>query len=157
MFGRKSKGTCKVYPPFEVMSTILARVWQEFGADDPRAAIYLALAYQEAAPITSFGDYDSHKARLICNALREAMSAAGQKCDAEPSDITRILLEMRNEDIPLDWAIIDDSNYFFHKRQIEEREHIKSELRDIIGLSACDFARDKASDLLETLREAEEQ
>ena len=66
-----------MYPPFEVVSTVLARVWREYGADDPRAAIYFALAYQEAAPITSFGDYDSHKARLICNALREAMSAAG--------------------------------------------------------------------------------
>lgn len=146
-----------MYPPFEVMSTVLARVWQEYGADDPQAAIYFALAYQNAAPITAFGDYDSHKARLICNALREAMSAAGHKCDTEPADVSRVLQEMKNENIPLDWAIIDDSSYFFHKRQIEEREHIKAELRDIIEMSENDAVRDKASDLLETLRDAEEQ
>ena len=62
--------------------------------------------------------------------------------------LRRILLEMKNEDIPLDWAIIDDTNYFFHQQQIEEREYIKSELRDIIELSERDLARDKASDLL---------
>lgn len=145
-----------MYPPFEVVSTMLARVWLEYGADDARAAIFFALAYQNAAPITAFGDYDSHKARLICNALREAMSAAGQKCDAEPADISRILQEMKQEDIPLDWRIIDDSNYFFHQRQIKEREHIKSELGDIVLMSASDVVRDKASNLLETLREAEE-
>lgn len=145
-----------MFPPFEVVSTVLARIWHESGADDPRAAMYFALAYQNSDPITSYGDYDSHKARLICKALRESMRTAGHKCDAEPADIARILLEMKKEDVPLDWHIIDDSSYFFHKQQIEEREHIKSELRDIIVMSESDAVRDKASNLLETLREAEE-
>ena len=64
---------------------------------------------------------------------------------------------MKKEDLPLDWSIIDDSNYFFHQQQIAEREHIKSELRDIIELSEGDLARDTASDLLDKLLEAEEQ
>ena len=146
-----------MYPPFEVMSTILARVWQEYGANDHRAAIYFALTYQDSAPITAFGDYDSHKARVICMALREAMSTGGHDCDAGPADIARTLQEMKKEDIPLDWRIIDDSNYFFHKRQIEEREHVKSALSDIILMSESDVVRDIASGLLDKLREAEEE
>lgn len=136
---------------------MLARVWLEYGTDDAWAAIYFALAYQNAAPITAHGDYDSHKARLICNALHEAMSAAGQKCAARPADMARTLQEMKKEDIPLDWRIIDDSDYFFHQRQIEEREHIKSELGDIILMSESDVVRDIASGLLNKLREAEEE